>query len=226
LGIEPVIKIIFENENIVVADKPGGWLSVPSQWGEEDPRPVLSLELPKQMGFSLLPVHRLDLDVTGIILFAKNTKAHQAANRWFESREITKIYEAWTEGETPADLGAGQMQEWSSTLHRGKKRSFESPHGKLAVTRAYWLETIERAPIEKCQRWLLEPLTGRPHQLRVHLSRHGFPILGDKLYGATKDFLPNIMALRAVRLDFSDCPEAAQYGLPKEIKASGLESLF
>lgn len=221
-----MIKIIFENENIVAADKPGGWLSVPSQWGEEDPRPVLSLELPKQLGLSLLPVHRLDLDVTGIILFAKNTHAHQSANRWFEARSITKIYEAWTEGDAPTDLKQGQLVEWSSTLHRGKKRSFVSPHGKLAVTRAHWMGSVDNSTVGPAQRWLLEPLTGRPHQLRVELSRHGFPILGDKLYGAQKEFLPNIMALRAVKLDFSEEPQARALGLPKEIVAPGIESLL
>ncbi|HEX4925869.1 MAG TPA: RNA pseudouridine synthase [Bdellovibrionales bacterium] len=211
---------LFENEQFIIVDKPGGWLSVPSNFGEEDPRPVLSLEVSKKLGQQIWPVHRLDLDVTGVVLLAKNARAHQLANTWFENRSIDKTYEAWTEGEAPAE----RSFEWSSMLQRGKKRSFESPKGKLAVTRAYWRKTSEfnGLPI---QQWALDPITGRPHQLRVHLSKNGFPILGDKLYGSTREFFPSTLALRAVRLDFSQCEEAQRLGLPKDVSAPNLQAL-
>lgn len=214
------MKVIFENENFIVVDKPGGWLSVPSQWAEEDPRTVLSHEVSKSLGQQIWPVHRLDLEVTGIVLFAKNAHAHRHANNWFESRSIDKTYEALTEGPKPEK----NFYEWSSLLQAGKKRTFVSPKGRLSVTKAYWKGTVER-PDGPVQHWLLDPLTGRRHQLRVHLVTNGQVILGDKLYGAKREFLPNTLALRAVKLDFSNCEKADQLGLPAEIKAGSLAEM-
>lgn len=208
---------LFENEQFIIVDKPGGWLSVPSQWGEEDPRPVLSIELSKKMGAQIWPVHRLDLEVTGIVLFAKNARAHQVANTWFEERSIDKTYEAWTEGPAPSTA----FTEWSSVLQSGKKRAFESPKGKLAVTRAFWKKSVEFQGTE-AQQWFLDPITGRRHQLRVHLAKSGHTILGDKLYGSTREFFPSVLALRAVKLDFSKCEEAKRFNMPAEVSAPGI----
>ncbi|MEQ1879078.1 MAG: RNA pseudouridine synthase [Bdellovibrionia bacterium] len=214
------MEFLFENEQFIVVDKPGGWLSVPSQWGEEDPRPCMSIELSKKTGQQIWPVHRLDLEVTGALLFAKNARAHQLANGWFENRSIDKTYEAWTDGTAPTK----NFFEWNSVLQSGKKRAFESPKGKLAVTRAYWKKSVEFKG-QPAQQWMLDPLTGRRHQLRVHLAKNGFVILGDTLYGSTREFLPSVIALRSVALDFSKCDEARSLGLPAEVKAPGLGSL-
>jgi tRNA pseudouridine32 synthase / 23S rRNA pseudouridine746 synthase len=214
------MNILFENEQFIVVDKPGGWLSVPSQWADEDPRTCLSIELSKKLNQQIWPVHRLDLEVTGIVLFAKNANAHRFANGWFENRSIDKTYEALTEGPKPET----NFYEWSSLLQAGKKRTFASPKGRLSVTRAFWKSTVE-LPDGPAQHWILDPLTGRRHQLRVHLVTNGQVILGDKLYGAKREFLPNTIALRAVKLDFSNCDEAARLGLPKEIKGPSLAEL-
>src|SRR5690606_23200546 len=116
------LKTVFENEFFVVVDKPGSVLSVPSQWGKEDPRPVLSMILTEKYG-QIWPVHRLDFEVTGLVLFAKDAQSHRIANNWFESRDISKAYEAWSEGSKPEGAQPGQLYEWSSLLHRGKKRT-------------------------------------------------------------------------------------------------------
>lgn len=68
--------------------------------------------------------------------------------------------------------------------------------------------------------WELHPLTGRPHQLRYELSRHGHPIVGDQLYGSTLAFLNPGIALRAVQIDFSKAPGAKSFGLPNEIEVA------
>jgi len=214
------VQIIFENEQFIIVDKPGGWLSVPSQFGEEDPRPCLSIEVTKKLGNRIWPVHRLDLEVTGLIMIAKNARSHQLANTWFENRSIDKTYEAWTGGTAPAE----NFFEWSSMLQRGKKRSFESPKGKIAVTRAYFKKPVEFKGAPALQ-WILDPITGRPHQLRVHLATHGYVILGDKLYGSDREFVSGMIALRAVKLDFSKCDEAKDLGLPEEVTAPNLTSI-
>lgn len=209
-----MLETFFENERFLVVDKPVGWLSVPGRTGQADPRHCLSVEL-RRLYPNSLPVHRLDQEVSGLVLFAKDREAHRVANCWFESRLIHKFYEALTEGVPPEATGP---LVWESRLLRGKKRAYESPHGKLSQTRATWIGTSAAA-----QKWLLEPLTGRSHQLRYELARHGYPILGDVLYGARISW-PQGIALRAVKLDFADCTDALDYGLPVSLQAKGLSS--
>jgi len=218
-------RIVFENEHFLFVDKPGSWLSVPSQWGKEDPRPVLGLQLIEQLGFHLIPVHRLDFEVSGLMMYAKHETSHRVASEWFESREIDKTYEAWTTATEEAPAPNPQGQEWTSHLHRGKKRSFVSPHGKLAVTRAYWKGQIP-STTHVFHRWHLDPLTGRPHQLRVELANHHYPILGDELYGSQVAFMPEHIALRAIRLRIENCRQYTKWGLPELIEVAGIESLL
>lgn len=216
------LPVLFENNHFIAVDKPAGWLSIPGREGGAGAAPSVQAELSGKLGGKAWPIHRLDREVSGLILFAKDAQAHREANLWFERRQVHKFYEAWTEGKVPAGEGAGRAHDWRSTLLRGKRRTFESPHGKPAQTRARWQGTA-RWKGETVLRWRVEPLTGRPHQIRFELSRHGFPVLGDALYGAKAPFLPQAIALRAVRLDFSECPSAVDLGLPREIEARGLE---
>lgn len=210
------MRIAFRNEHFAAVDKPAGWLSVPGRFGAADPRPCAGLELQARLGQRVWPVHRLDAEVSGLLLFALSADAHRAAGAWFERREAGKRYEARTEGDARG-LQPAQAWEWRSRLLRGKKRSYESPRGREAATRARfdgrdgeWLA------------WRLEPLTGRPHQLRVHLAAHGFPIAGDVLYGATRPWPAGGIALRAVRLEFSRCRNAGSWGLPEALEVGGL----
>lgn len=206
--------LIFKNEFFLAVDKPCGYLTIP---GRVKNRPVLTDTLAQEHG-RVWPVHRLDAEVSGLVLFARTAEAHRAANKWFESRQVCKFYQALTEGEPQASWHQGQSFEWTSHLLRGKRRAYESPNGKPATTRAQWMGTIEFRGA--CvQRWSLEPLTGRSHQLRYELARHGFAILGDTLYGAHSNFKPDAIALRALRLDFSKCSDAAQFKLPASLKA-------
>src|SRR5690606_37920150 len=106
--------------------------------------------------------------------------------------------------------------EWHCRLLRGKKRSYESPAGEESFTKVRFLETDKNGFLH----WQVMPLTGRPHQIRFELSRHGFPILGDILYGSKQVWKPNEIALRAVKLKmkkiFSDMPtEFVAKGLRK-----------
>ncbi len=216
-----MVKTIFENQRFLAVDKPAGYLSIPGRTGAADPRPCLVTILRTQAGIDLLPVHRLDVEVSGLVLFAKDAQAHRAANAWFEARNIHKTYQAWTEGTAPATT---EMLLWESLLQRGKKRTFESPHGKPSSTRAQWLaeRRFKGTPI---QLWQLEPLTGRSHQLRVELAKHGHPILGDELYGAKRPFRDGAIALRAVQIDFKACPGALEYGLPDFVEVEGLSDV-
>lgn len=216
-AVAPQVPILYENERVVAVDKPHGWLSVPSRDGEEDARWCLGRELERQLDVRLWPVHRLDVPVSGLILFAKDADAHKLLNAAFEGRAVHKRYEAWSEGAA----GPPDALEWRSTLLRGKKRAYEHHAGKLAITQARWIETLE-LPDGPAQRWLLDPETGRPHQLRVHMALHAGPLLGDALYGAKRSYQADAIALRAVWLDLRGVKQREALGLPEELATSGL----
>lgn len=201
------MEIIFENEHLIAADKPHCVLTTPAR-DKNDPRRCLGLELQRRAGQQIYPVHRLDFEVSGLVLFAKNPEAHRIAQKWFEAALVVKTYQAVAE----SGAGPSEWEEWRSKLVRGKRRSFEAPHGSLAITRA-------RVTDVKRGTWELQPVTGRPHQLRVEMAKHRAPICGDTLYGAKAVERPGI-ALRAVRLDLTGIAE--RLGLPDVLEASAL----
>src|SRR4051794_26970720 len=124
------MKIVLENAAVLVVDKASGSLTVPSRTGAADPRPCLGRMLEIATGRRLWPVHRLDFEVSGLVMFARNPEAHRIASQAWEGRRVKKVYEALTDGEVaaPAEF------HWESLLVRGKKRTFEAPHGQRAVT--------------------------------------------------------------------------------------------
>jgi tRNA pseudouridine32 synthase / 23S rRNA pseudouridine746 synthase len=213
--------ILFQNEHFLAVDKRAGWLTVPSRFGAEDPRPCEGLDWERQLGARLFPVHRLDEEVSGVLLFAKSPDSHRQANGWFEKHEVRKLYEAFTEGDkTPTDQ---EKFVWESLLLRGKKRAYEKPFGKKAVTEATFHGTLQEGP-NFFNSWRLEPLTGRSHQLRYELSKHGWPIWGDSLYGSKIRFpIDGAIALRAVQLDFKKCEGIKRLGLPELLPAVPLK---
>jgi tRNA pseudouridine32 synthase / 23S rRNA pseudouridine746 synthase len=228
---DPLARIVFQNTEVVAADKPGGVLTVPSRIGGEDPRPCFGRMLEAALGLRLWPVHRLDVEVGGLVLFAKNAAAHRVANAAFEGRQVDKRYEALTEG---ADKVAQLPAEWTfeSLLVRGKRRSFAAPHGKPATTRARAVSKVAAAaflardaggrPPSELLHVELAPLTGRPHQLRVHLANAGFPIAGDALYGATTRWREaGVIALRSVALAFLRVDDRAALGLDAPLVVPG-----
>jgi tRNA pseudouridine32 synthase/23S rRNA pseudouridine746 synthase len=219
-----MIPVVFQNEHVVVIDKPSGFLSVPSRMGAQDPRPVVGLILQEQLTKKIYPVHRLDFEASGIMVFALDSKAHQALNRAFEKREVTKKYQAFSKG---GDFSVGSKGTWTCRMLKGKKRAYEKPWGDLAVTQ---FEVVGQYPPDYYE-WTLFPKTGRPHQLRFELFRHGSPILGDKLYsGADFSWIvtpsgKGAIALRAVSLIF-DTSLTESLGLSEEIQVSPLSRPF
>ena len=215
--------ILHQGAHFVAADKPAGWLSVPGRFGARDPRPVLGLVLQERLGARLWPVPRLDEEATGVVLFALDAPAHAQASAWFEHRRVRKSYEALTEIPAAGPPHEGFAATWTSLLLRGKKRAYESPAGKSSETRARF-RGVAAAPGGDALAWDLEPITGRPHQLRFETARHGWPILGDELYGARRTFVPGAIALRCVRLAFLEAEAAAALGLPASLAAPDLAS--
>ena len=236
-----MIELVFENENFIVCDKPGEVLSVPDRLGAASDRSCLGIELEKIKKIKIFPVHRLDFEVSGLIIYAKNSVAHKKSQMWFENKLIHKTYRGvsleqnfdhtkkWPEkiraGFNPQIFKPepGQKFIWTSQIARGKKRSYQSPHGEWAETHAE-LVSYEKPTATHHEKsilfWNLSPVTGKSHQLRFEMAQHGFPILGDQLYGSEMA-LDRVLwpfdgiGLRAISLDLSSVPD--RLGLPLKI---------
>ena len=206
------LPILFSNPTVVVVDKPAGWLSVPSRLGAADPRPVVGTVLQDQLACRLWPVHRLDEEVSGLLLFARSTDAHRLLCGAFENHSIEKTYSARCQGPVPADARLRSWVRWTTTLLRGKKRAYVHPAGKIAITDV-WLQEENASSLH----FLLRPRTGRGHQLRVELARRGCPIVGDILYGSAPMAGQIGIDLRAISLSFAAWKNASLLHLPTSI---------
>lgn len=226
-----MINVCFENSHFIICDKESGVLSTPSRFEETDGRRCLGTELQDTLKIQIYPVHRLDFEVSGLVMYAKTAEAHRKANGWFEHKQVQKTYRALTTSQdyshipanvmnprTPINLEASQQFEWKSRILRGKRRAYESPQGKPSLTLAKYLSVDSNHYLI----WDLQPVTGRSHQLRFDLSRHGFPIVGDKLYGSLKEWQKDSIALRAYKIDFSKTPEAKSFGLSDVVEVKAL----
>ncbi len=208
-------KSVFQNEHFIIVDKFPNVLSVPSRLGKAETRLCLGHILQTDLGKTIYPVHRLDFEVQGLILYALSPQAQKAGNAWFEQKTIKKTYSALTKSpeKSAGDFLIGEEMKWTCRLLRGKKRAYESPHGKESETRAK-LVFIDESGLSH---WELSPITGRSHQLRYELYRHNEPIVGDVLYGSTVPFHSEGIALKAFKIDFTLCLNRELFLLPEII---------
>jgi tRNA pseudouridine32 synthase/23S rRNA pseudouridine746 synthase len=162
---------------LLVADKPAGLLSVPGRG--VDKQDCLSARL-QALHPEALVVHRLDMATSGLFLMARGPAMQQALSRAFEQRQVHKRYEAVVAGELSAN-DAWQVIELpvGADWPNRPRQQVDAVNGRPATTR--W-QALGPGPLPGTTRLLLEPVTGRTHQLRVHLQAIGHPIVGDALY--------------------------------------------
>ena len=160
------LKVIYEDDRVLAVDKPAGVPTIPGRGAVGKP----AVEL---VGRKVWVVHRLDLDAGGLLLFAKDAATHRLLCGLFERRETEKRYLAVVRG---ALAGEGEIDR--PIRQFGSGRSAVDERGK--PSRTLW-RALRPAPGGT----LIEarPVTGRRHQLRVHLYHLGHPIMGDRLYG-------------------------------------------
>lgn len=158
----------------MVVDKPSGLLSVPGR-GPEKADCLISRAQDKFP--SALIVHRLDMETSGLMVLALNSDVHRALSAQFEAREVDKTYTALVAGEMAEMEGRIDMALMKDWPNRPLQK-VDQTVGKPSVTN--W-RCLTRG--DGISRLALTPLTGRTHQLRVHLTAIGHPILGDLLYG-------------------------------------------
>ena len=184
--------LIHADDSLLVLNKPSGLLAVPGRG--EDKQDCLSRRVQRRFPDALI-VHRLDMATSGLMLMARGVGMQRALSRLFERREVHKRYLAVVEGhpvQAPGPDGWNLIDlpigvDWP----RRPLRIIDAERGKPSQTR--WRTAAFDNPTNS-SRVELEPLTGRSHQLRVHLQALGHPILGDALYA------PAAVQARAARL--------------------------
>jgi tRNA pseudouridine32 synthase/23S rRNA pseudouridine746 synthase len=165
--------LVYVDEHLLVLDKPAGLLTVRGRG--EDKRDCLAARA-QSIWADAQVVHRLDMATSGLVLMARGAAMQRALSIAFATRRIAKRYVAVVDGVVAEDDGTIALPLLVDWPNRPRQRvDFE--HGKPAVTR--W-RVLGRSPATT--RLALEPVTGRTHQLRVHLQAIGHPILGDALY--------------------------------------------
>ncbi len=178
------LEIRYEDRDVVVINKPAGMVVHP---GAGNPSGTLVNALLAHctdlsgIGGEIRPgiVHRLDKDTSGLLVVAKNDAAHQHLSQQFSRHSIKRVYVALVYGVMKADKGRIEGAIGRHPSNR-QKMSGASRHGKHAVT--HW-QVIERFPGFSLLKLRLE--TGRTHQIRVHLSESGHPLVGDPVYGGS-----------------------------------------
>jgi len=195
------LSLLYLSEQLIVINKPSGLLSVPGRGaGKED---CLSRRVQAEFPDALI-VHRLDMGTSGIVVMGRGAKAQRALSILFQERRVHKRYQALVDGHWTA-AAAGEIDlpicvDWPSR----PKQIVDPVMGRPSLTRYRVLAIDTTRAVSRIE---LEPVTGRSHQLRVHLAALGHPILGDDFYG-TPAFCAKAerLMLHAYRIAF-DHPE-------------------
>ena len=171
---EPWLDLVYRDDYIAVVNKPSGLLSVPGNQPQYYDSAMSRVK--EKYGFCE-PAHRLDMATSGILLFALSKAADRELKRQFREREPKKYYQALVWGHVEQDHGVVELPLICDWQHRPRQKiCFE--RGKRAVT---FYDVLQRYP-NNTTRVKLTPITGRSHQLRLHMLALGHPILGDKFY--------------------------------------------
>lgn len=200
--------LVYADEHLLVLNKPSGLLSVPGRG--EDKQDCLSARVQSRYADALI-VHRLDLQTSGLLAMARGIEAQRALNRSFEQRQVHKRYQAVVDGVVSVAAGG----EWGVIdlpleldWPNRPKHIVDHVNGRPSLTR--W-RVLTAEPALQGTRLELEPVTGRSHQLRVHLQAIGHPILGDDLYAS-----PDAVA-RAERLLLHACELSLPHPITGEV---------
>lgn len=174
-------KIIYEDDGIIVVDKPAGMIVYPD--GKHD-YPALSHWLEKQYP-EFHFVHRIDRETSGVLILAKTERMHAYLKKQFQDREVRKVYRAFVHGALKEERGQIERAIGSARGGRGP-RSATRPHGKEREASTTWKRLMNGTGVAYIEAF---PKTGRTHQIRVHCAAIQHPIVCDQLYGPQRPAL-------------------------------------
>ena len=171
--------IIFEDDDLVILNKPADFLTIPDRFIADKPSLVSFL---KNRMEDVFIVHRLDRETSGVIIFAKNKEAHRSLSMQFEHRTVDKIYLALVEGNLNKE--EGEIDHAIATNMRASGKMIIAKRGKKSLTLYKVIERFKNYTLVEAN-----IKTGRTHQVRVHFQSIGYPLAVDKLYGRNDEFL-------------------------------------
>jgi 23S rRNA pseudouridine1911/1915/1917 synthase len=180
------LDIVFENEDLIVVNKPAGMVVHPAAGHSSGTlvNAVLGYEPDIEgIGGEERPgvVHRLDKETSGLILLAKNERAHRWLQEQFRLRKVDKTYLALVDGKPPTSSGRVEAYIGRDPSHRKRMAVVSESRGREAISEYKTVESFRRHTLLE-----FHPLTGRTHQIRLHCAFLGCPIVGDEVYGKKK----------------------------------------
>lgn len=216
------LDIVFENDDLLVVNKPAGMVVHPAAGHPSGTLANAALGHAPEMegiGGQQRPgvVHRLDKDTSGLILMAKNDRAHRWLQDQFRQRSVVKIYTALVDGHPPTPVGRIEAPIGRDTQQRKLMAIIAPPKGREATSEYRTLETFPDHTLLE-----VHPITGRTHQIRLHLAFVGCPVAGDTVYGRRHSTIPVkrhfLHAARlTIRLPGEKSPRTFEAPLPAEL---------
>jgi RluA family pseudouridine synthase len=213
------IPVLYEDAQLLVVSKPAGLLVCPDRYDKERSNLMKLLEEGIAQGKPwaverglryLANVHRLDFETSGVLLLAKDRESLVALARQFESGRPDKRYVALVQGEVGEDSFRVEVR-LAPDPRRPERMQVHRKRGKLSVTEFRVRERFRGYTLLECR-----PLTGRTHQIRVHLAHRGWPVVGDKLYGGEPFFLSRVKPDYRFKPGETERPLLARLGLHAE----------
>jgi 23S rRNA pseudouridine1911/1915/1917 synthase len=216
------LDIIFENEDVIVVNKPAGMVVHPAAGHSTGTLVHAALaHAPEMEGIGGVQrpgiVHRLDKDTSGLILLAKNDRTHQFLQKQFRDRTVKKTYLALVDGHPPTANGRVEAAIGRDTTRRKRMQVTSDQKGRPAISNYQTLKRYKNHTLLEVQ-----PLTGRTHQIRVHMAFLECPIVGDTVYGHRKPTLElnrHFLHARRIRilLPGETEPRVFEAELPEEL---------
>ncbi len=217
------LDILYENNDLAVINKPAGMVVHPAAGHATGTLVQAALAaIPDLQGINGEErpgiVHRLDKETSGLIVLAKNEQAHRWLQDQFRLRKVQKVYLALVDGKPPTPMGRIEAEIARDPSHRKKMAVVSNGRGRPAVTEYKTLEEFDGYTLIEAH-----PLTGRTHQIRLHMAFIGCPIVGDTIYGHKKPSLDmDRHFLHAARISINfpgeKTPHTFEAPLPAELQ--------